>query len=106
MNNKEQKVSIGLEDINVIRNFWKHFKLKPNKELENALNAFEKEPTFVNQELLAKAVANSITNDDGNLFSDKMFIPLSAESKKIADYNQFEKDLSEVLAIPPKKDET
>jgi|SRR5581483_9665947 len=93
----EKKVTIGSEDVTTIRNFFKHFKLTLTKELDAALTNFEKDKTFENQEKVCKALAEACVKDTSGLFKDKMFLPLSDESKKVAFYDQFDKDMNDIL---------
>jgi len=99
MSNREEKktVTAGLDDVNSIRTFIKHYNLTMPDRLEGALQAFEKDMTYENQQAVRKALAEFVVTDKSGLLQDKMFAPLYSESKKVQYYTSFEENLSELL---------
>ena len=94
---KNNKPTIGAEDITVMRNFFKHFKIDIPVSVEKAWTAFEKEPTCENQEMVRAEVATAIVKDSVGVFTDKVFAPLRQESEKNAYYDHFKDHLEELL---------
>lgn len=102
---REKVVTAGVDDVNSIRTFVKHFNLVISKPLEESLLAFEKDPTFENQEVVRKALAEFIVEESSGLMKDKMFAPLFNESYKVDYYSSFEEGLEELIETPIGEDE-
>ena len=89
--------TISLEDAKNIREFFNHFKVGWDDELEAVLTAFEKEQTFVNQEAMKKVICRVVVTSGHDAFKDKMFTNVFKKSEDVTYREQFDKDLEEVL---------
>lgn len=92
-----KKVVIGKEDVQNVRDFFKHFNEPWGDALEKTASAFEADMNFQNQEAFKVAICRHIVKSNNPLFKDKMFEGLFDVSEEIDYEEQFDKDLKEVL---------
>jgi len=93
------KVTIGVEDVKSIREYFKHFEINLPSSLAKALDVFEKDgsQTIENQNFLKLQLCKTMLKSDHETFKDQMF-DVVKETANEAVYNlQFDFDVKDEL---------
>lgn len=93
----EKKMYLSLEDAKNIRDFYEHFEVPVTDLLKSALENFEKEQTYENQEALKLATVLSVSESQHEVFVDEMFVNIRKDTADIAYEMTFERDMQEML---------
>ena len=93
----ENKVAISADDCSNVKRYCEHFGVPSSPELDAALDAFSKEPTFENQKEVKLQLCKWMLTCTHESFGDSLWdAPKKAAEEVVFDL-QFDKDLSEVL---------
>lgn len=94
---EQNKVTCSGEDSENVRQYSKHFNVPLTKELEDALAAFEKDPTFENQKEFKLQISKWLLDCPHESFKDSLWdAPKKAAEDAVFDL-QFDKDVKEHL---------
>jgi hypothetical protein len=96
---KENKVVVSAEDCSAALDFWKHFNIPLPTSLEKAVEAFSKDPSFLNQEAVKLELCKAISTTDHEAFRDEMFSKIVEECGGVAYDMTFDRELDETLAV-------
>ena len=91
-------VVISAEDCKSAYDFWKHLEIPMPAELDNALKAFEKEPTLKNQDEVKFAICDAMVKSDHEAFKDEVFQKILEECGQVAYRMAFDRVLEKTLA--------
>lgn len=103
MTEVKKEVTITPEDVTAALDFWKHFKIVPLPGLQEAAEAFCKDPNYENQEVLKLYLCKSITEQPHEAFQDPMFEKIKTECAGVVFDMQFDRDLESALAPEEQK---
>lgn len=98
------KVTITPEDCAGAAEFWKHFNVEMPDSLRQAFAAFEKEPTFENQQQVKLEVCKAIGYTDHEAFKDEMFKEIVEECRGVTYDMSFDESLESALEIEETKE--
>lgn len=108
---EQQKNTIGEEDKTVLvsgedclsaLDFWRHFNIEIPANLQAAVDAFSKDPTFENQEKVKLEVCKAISETQHEAFKDEMFSRIVEECAGVTFDMQFDTDLEDTLTTDKK----
>lgn len=103
---EQNKVTCSAEDAENVRQYSKHFNVPLTPELENALDQFEKEPTFKNQKEFKLQISKWMLECSHESFKDSLWdAPKKAAADAVFDL-QFDKDVKEVLTTEENTEES
>lgn len=94
----DRTVTVTPEDALAALDFWNHFKIPVPAPMQEAFNAFMKDPTFENQQVMKLKVTEAICSTDHEAFKDDVFRKIVEECNGVAYEMSFEEQLEEKLA--------
>lgn len=96
----EKKITVSNEDCDNVRNYGLHFGIEITPELEKAMKAFEKDPSYEGMLEFKLEVCKWLTQCQHESFKDKLWEhPKTAADDALYDL-QFDRDIKEVLGAP------
>ena len=99
-----KKVACSAEDVVNVREYSTHFNVSLPDDLIKALDTFEKDQTFENQNEFKLQMALWMTTSEHESFKDSLWdAPKTASNDAIFDL-QFDKDVKEEFTTPVKED--
>jgi len=102
----ENKVTCSAEDSENVRQYSKHFNVALTPELDAALDAFEKEPTYENQKEFKLQISKWMLETDHESFKDDLWnAPKKAAEDAVFDL-QFDKDVKEEFTVDSEESES
>lgn len=93
----KNQVVITPEDVAECAKFFKFFEIPTHPELTKALEAFQKDPTFFNQNELKFQLSEIITKSDHPVFADEVFAQVKPECAEVNENLAFERELEKQL---------
>lgn len=94
---QERKVVVTAEDAAAAFEFWKQFNIPPMPGLQDAFDAFCKNPTFDNQEHLKYMVCKAIATTDHECFTEESFTKVAEECAETAYELGFKRDFENTI---------
>lgn len=101
---KAREVVLNLDDIRNIRDFFNHFKIEIQPELDSAMQAWETKKdkvTIEDQDALKVGLCVSMLKSDHAMFKDSLFANIIKNSEKIVFESTFQKELETQLSKKP-----
>lgn len=93
----DNKVVISPKDCQSALDFWKHFNIPVPNELQRAIQNFNIDPSFQNQERVKYEVCRAISTSDHAAFKDDYFVKIVEECAAVTYSMSFDKELEETL---------
>jgi hypothetical protein len=101
LNEAGQVVAITPEDCAAALDFWKHFNIPVSKQMQDAFDAFIKDPTYLNQVKVKREVTREISTSAHEAFKDEMFTKIAGECQDVTYEMAFDEQLEEELTEKP-----
>jgi len=99
-----QTVAITAEDCAAALDFWRHFNIPIPDPMQQAFDAFMKDPTYENQLRVKKEVTKEICTSQHEAFKDEMFVKIANECQDVTYEMAFDEQLEEVLTVDKKSE--
>jgi hypothetical protein len=93
----KNKVVLTPEDVQASYEFFTIYNIKTQPELKQSVDAFVKEPTFLNQNKFKLELAKALSQSQNEILLDPSFAPIRQACEEAVYRLQFEKDLIEEL---------
>jgi hypothetical protein len=98
-----QVVAITPEDCAAALDFWKHFNIPVSATMQDAFEAFLKDPTYINQLRVKREVTKEICTSTHEAFKDEMFVKIVSECQDITYEMAFDEQLEDLLTVDKDK---
>lgn len=95
---KEQKVVLDAQDMDVIERFFTHFEIEIPDHLKTAVANFKQDQSIKNQDALKLALTKTVKEKQKDVLQiDEIFEPVIKACEEVAYNMQFDKDLEDVI---------